>query len=223
MSLEAITFILGCGLIIIAIVGGGIEAKEVKVPKLSPLPRLLSAVFGIILMAGATGAAQTMMSWKNAAGAGNEIAEAGAGAGNETAEAAADNSAAAAAAAGNSAAAATSVEAECPAPGFEGIWHGDDGGTYRIYASGSEIRWVGRSADDGQSWVNRFVGTREGHVLTGDWEDVGSPGGRGTLTINMDEDDLLVRTASTGSPFGGTRWTRPVPIHGCTDNARHPG
>jgi len=55
MTLQTLAFLLGCGLIVIAIVGGGIEAKEVKVPKLSPLPRLLSAGFGIGLVAGAVG------------------------------------------------------------------------------------------------------------------------------------------------------------------------
>jgi hypothetical protein len=55
MSLQTLAFLLGCGLIVIAIVGGGIEAKEVKVPKLSPIPRILSAFFGIGLVAGAVG------------------------------------------------------------------------------------------------------------------------------------------------------------------------
>lgn len=55
MSLQTLAFLLGCGLIVIAIVGGGIEAKEVKVPKLSAIPRLLSAVFGIGLVFGAVG------------------------------------------------------------------------------------------------------------------------------------------------------------------------
>ena len=55
MSLQTLAFLLGCGLIVIAIVGGGIEAREVKVPKLSPIPRFLSAVFGIGLVVGAVG------------------------------------------------------------------------------------------------------------------------------------------------------------------------
>jgi hypothetical protein len=55
MSLQTLAFLLGCGLIVIGIVGGGIEAREVKVPKLSPIPRILSAVFGIGLVVGAVG------------------------------------------------------------------------------------------------------------------------------------------------------------------------
>jgi hypothetical protein len=55
MSLQTLAFLLGCGLIVIAIVGGGIEAKEVKVPKLSAIPRILSAIFGIGLVVGAVG------------------------------------------------------------------------------------------------------------------------------------------------------------------------
>lgn len=55
MSLQTLAFLLGCGLIIVGIVGGGIEAREVKVPKLSPIPRFLSAVFGVGLVFGAVG------------------------------------------------------------------------------------------------------------------------------------------------------------------------
>jgi hypothetical protein len=111
--------------------------------------------------------------------------------------------------------------AQCLAPGFGGLWRGNDGGTYRIRDLGTMIVWDGRSGDNGRSWINRFRGTRKGNVVTGEWGDVGKRT-HGTLTIRMDNDHLLVRTASTGSPFGGTRWTRPVPSQGCNDTALIP-
>jgi hypothetical protein len=84
MSLQTLAFLLGCGLIVIAIVGGGIEAKEVKVPQLSPIPRILSAFFGIGLVVGAVGGLSGFANW------GNEVSDSNA------AEAAAANALAAA-------------------------------------------------------------------------------------------------------------------------------
>jgi hypothetical protein len=91
MSLQTLAFLLGCGLIVIAIVGGGIEAKEVKVPKLSPIPRLLSAVFGIGLVVGAVGGLSGYANW-----GGNASAANAADLGNFAAGSAATNGAAAA-------------------------------------------------------------------------------------------------------------------------------
>lgn len=126
------------------------------------------------------------------------------------------------------AAPAEQAAAQCGATGFEGTWRGNDGGTYRIrYSdirySGSRMVWEGRSGDNGQSWVNEFIGTRAGDVLTGAWRDVGGRhSGSGTLTIRMVNDHLLVRTASTGSGFGATRWTRPASPRGCNDTVLIP-
>lgn len=120
------------------------------------------------------------------------------------------------------AAPAKQAAAQCASPGIEGLWRGNDGGTYRIYWSGSQIQWDGRSGDNGRSWVNRLVGTYQGHILKGAWWDLGRQRGRGTLTIKMVNDHLLVRTASTGSGFGGTRWTRPAAPRGCNDTVLIP-
>ena len=77
MSLQTLAFLLGCGLIVIAIVGGGIEAKEVKVPKLSPIPRILSAVFGIGLVVGAVGGLTGYANWGSKAAEANAADSAG--------------------------------------------------------------------------------------------------------------------------------------------------
>jgi hypothetical protein len=51
MSISSITFCAGLALIIIAIIGGGIEVKEIKIPSLGLIPRILSFAGGIALLA----------------------------------------------------------------------------------------------------------------------------------------------------------------------------
>lgn len=110
------------------------------------------------------------------------------------------------------------ASAQCVAPGFVGKWHGDDGGTYVISQTGGSFTWTGRSGDNGKSWVNRFKGRFiKSKTISGEWYDTGKPWGKGTLTIRMANDWTLERIGSTGSPFGGTRWTRPRPPRGCPD------
>lgn len=46
MSIETISFLLGAGLIAIAILGGGIEIRELKVPQVGTFSRGLAFVFG---------------------------------------------------------------------------------------------------------------------------------------------------------------------------------
>jgi hypothetical protein len=113
--------------------------------------------------------------------------------------------------------------AQCVAPGLQDNWRGNDGGTYAIRVSGNEVRWRARSGDNGRSWANEFRGYRgPGKTFTGDWWDVKKPWGKGRMTVKMLNDWTLVRTASTGSFFGGTRWTRPRPPRGCNDTAGGP-
>jgi len=108
--------------------------------------------------------------------------------------------------------------AQCLAPGFEGKWQGNDGGSYVISSAGGSVYWTGRSGDNGKSWVNRFKGEfGDNKTISGEWHDTGKPWGHGTMTVKMVDDHTLVRTSATGSYFGGTRWTRPVPSRGCDD------
>lgn len=55
MSNQTIAFVCGIGLIIVSILGGGIEAKEVRLPQLGIGSRILAAIFGALLLAGAGG------------------------------------------------------------------------------------------------------------------------------------------------------------------------
>lgn len=50
-SIVSITFLVGLALIVIAILGGGIEVKEIKIPALGIFPRVLSFVTGIAILA----------------------------------------------------------------------------------------------------------------------------------------------------------------------------
>ena|SRR5258708_7040160 len=51
MSILTLTFLVGLALIVVAIVGGGIEIKEVKIPTLPVVPRTLSFIVGCTLLA----------------------------------------------------------------------------------------------------------------------------------------------------------------------------
>src|SRR5580704_11377431 len=50
MTISSIVLIAGLALIIVALVGGGIEAKEVKIPQLPIWPRVASFLVGCILI-----------------------------------------------------------------------------------------------------------------------------------------------------------------------------
>jgi len=50
-SIPAIAFCAGLALIIVALLGGGIEVKEVKVPPLPLFPRAATFIFGCVLVA----------------------------------------------------------------------------------------------------------------------------------------------------------------------------
>ncbi|MEA3062560.1 MAG: hypothetical protein QOJ94_2341 [Sphingomonadales bacterium] len=116
-------------------------------------------------------------------------------------------------------AASTSVEAQCVAPPtIAGVWHANDGGTYRLRINGNEVWWIGMSGDNGRSWTNVFRGTRTGNVIQGDWADIVGHSGRGTLTLRVSGTAFMERTGATGSGFGGQRWGRP-----CNDTEGHPG
>ena len=49
-SMQAITFLVGLALIVVGIFGGGIEVKEIKIPTLPTVSRVLSSVAGLVLI-----------------------------------------------------------------------------------------------------------------------------------------------------------------------------
>jgi hypothetical protein len=46
MSIQTVSFVFGCFLVMVAILGGGFEVKELKVPKVGRSSRLTSCLFG---------------------------------------------------------------------------------------------------------------------------------------------------------------------------------
>jgi hypothetical protein len=51
MSIPLIAFSVGLALIVISIIGGGLEVKEIKIPNLGLMPRVLSFLMGSVLIA----------------------------------------------------------------------------------------------------------------------------------------------------------------------------
>jgi len=49
-STVSITFLVGLALIVVALLGGGFEVKEIKLPVLGILPRMLSFATGTFLL-----------------------------------------------------------------------------------------------------------------------------------------------------------------------------
>ncbi|MBA7691829.1 hypothetical protein ES703_100384 [subsurface metagenome] len=50
MGLEVVSFILGAILLAVGLLGGGIEVKEIKIPKVSRFPRILSVCAGLVFI-----------------------------------------------------------------------------------------------------------------------------------------------------------------------------
>ena len=103
----------------------------------------------------------------------------------------------------------------CVAPTrLTGVWTANDGGTYQVRLLGKTLWWVGRSADNGESWTNTFKGTLDGDVISGEWADVIRHGGSGTLTLRINGElgvgvHGFEKIGSTGSGFGGEHWFMP--------------
>jgi peptidoglycan hydrolase-like protein with peptidoglycan-binding domain len=49
-SIASITLVAGLALVVVGLLGGGIEVKEIKVPMLPMIPRAASFVFGCVLV-----------------------------------------------------------------------------------------------------------------------------------------------------------------------------
>lgn len=94
-------------------------------------------------------------------------------------------------------------------PSLEGIWTGNDDGSYQIQQRGDELWWHGRSADGGKHWQNVFHGVmKESGVFEGRWTDLppGEVQGSGILSVRFDG-NVLQRIDVTGG-FKGSEWRR---------------
>ncbi|WP_375415344.1 hypothetical protein [uncultured Bradyrhizobium sp.] len=50
LTIQALTFLAGLALIMIGSFGGGVDVKEIKIPKLATASRAISLAFGIALL-----------------------------------------------------------------------------------------------------------------------------------------------------------------------------
>jgi hypothetical protein len=50
ISVHSLTFLLGCVLIVVAIIGGGFEITQIRIPKVGFIARTMAAIFGSILL-----------------------------------------------------------------------------------------------------------------------------------------------------------------------------
>jgi hypothetical protein len=82
-------------------------------------------------------------------------------------------------------------------------------GTYEIHQNGNRIRWVGKSADGGQSWTHDFEGQIQGRSITGFFKDrpPGQVLSQGRLEIRIVNKNRLEMVTPEGG-FGDTEWTR---------------
>ncbi|MCB2146713.1 MAG: hypothetical protein KQI81_09585 [Deltaproteobacteria bacterium] len=91
-----------------------------------------------------------------------------------------------------------------------GRWSCNDGGTYYLRQTGSQVHWYGEAADAQPAWSNVFSGRIHGTRITGNWTDVpkGRTKGAGDLELVLEKDGNELRTVKKTGGFAGSRWTR---------------
>ncbi|HYU95464.1 MAG TPA: hypothetical protein VE989_04795 [Sphingomicrobium sp.] len=108
------------------------------------------------------------------------------------------------------AAPAQQAAAKCVAPAtVDGLWLGDDGGTYYVRVLKHDVFWVGMSGDNGRSWTHVFHGIPKGFEISGEWADVRGNKGAGAMSVRVIGTTQMVRKEALGSGFAATRWHRP--------------
>jgi hypothetical protein len=88
-----------------------------------------------------------------------------------------------------------------------GVWTTDTT-IYYLRQVGNELWWYAKDAH-GLKWTNVVHGTIAGSTIHAKWADVplGHNRGHGDLTITIENNSVLQRTAATGG-YGCYRWTR---------------
>jgi hypothetical protein len=94
-----------------------------------------------------------------------------------------------------------------------GVWEANDGGTYTIRQTGTEITWEGVSRDGGRTWSHTFNGVIRNNTIVGRFFD--HPPGRvrnaGELTLRIVDANRLEMLVPSGH-FGGSVWIRGGPV-----------
>ncbi len=95
---------------------------------------------------------------------------------------------------------------------LDGLWRGNDGGTYYLRQAGRYVIWFGEGGHDRNgipSFANIAIGKKTDNVIKLSWFDVPKCkfNGTGKLVLRLDNADTLTRTDNNGV-FGGTSWRR---------------
>jgi DNA-binding winged helix-turn-helix (wHTH) protein len=100
------------------------------------------------------------------------------------------------------------LEAE-PQFDLSGVWQGNDGGTYSISQSGTQVTWEGVSGDGGVKWTHTFKGAIRDNLIVGRYFDhpPGKNHNAGGLTVEMVGNDRFEKVSTIGT-FVGSVWTR---------------
>ncbi len=99
-----------------------------------------------------------------------------------------------------------------PLSGFAqltGYWQTENGGCYQITQDGNEVWWAGETPN-AQRPTNVFHGFISGNTLVGLWCDMpssSSQGCRESLSLRLENDNRMVKVASSAS-YNGNVWTR---------------
>lgn len=93
-----------------------------------------------------------------------------------------------------------------------GHWSCNDGGTYYLRQTGSQVRWYGEAADTQPAWANVFSGRIHGARIKGNWTDVpkGGTTGSGDLELVIEKGGNSLRAVNKTGGFTGSRWARMV-------------
>jgi DNA-binding winged helix-turn-helix (wHTH) protein len=100
------------------------------------------------------------------------------------------------------------VEAD-PQFDLSGVWQGNDGGTYSISQSGTQVTWEGVSGDGGVKWTHTFRGAIRDNLIVGRYFDhpPGKSHNAGGLTVEFVGNDRFEKVSTT-TTFIGSVWTR---------------
>jgi hypothetical protein len=104
----------------------------------------------------------------------------------------------------------SSVSAQCVAPSdLNGVWKANDGGTYYVRQVGSDVWWLGVSADGGIRFTNVYKGRLNGNTVVGQWADVrGQVRNSGALNLRVNGGNTVTgfQTIMMSGGFSGMSW-----------------
>jgi hypothetical protein len=105
------------------------------------------------------------------------------------------------------------VQAQPALIDLNGVWQGDDGGSYYIRQISNGVYWYGEQSAINPGWSNVATGSINGNNLNLHWVDVpkGYNIGQGTLALVVENSGNTLRAQQRTGGFGGSTWNRISP------------